>query len=158
MFKFKLLYNYFIKAAETIDHKFIGQLYIVFGTLSAILGTFFSYLIRSHLTHSDQPCLLLGNSAFYNSTVTFHCIIVIFMFVMPVLISGFVNIFLMIIVGAPEMVFPRLNKISFLILPFSFLFMFISMFSSFGTPYGPDTDIWIVFIFMSSLSNLLFLG
>ena len=139
MLNFRETYRSFISSVITVDHKLIGQMYIIFGALSAILGTFFSYLIRSHLSYSDQSGLLLDNAAFYNSIVTLHGIIMIFMFVMPVLIGGFGNIFLPIMVGAPEMAFPRLNNISFWILPFSFLFMFISMFTSFGTAYGPGT-------------------
>ena len=113
MLNFRETYNAVINAVITVDHKLIGQMYIIFGALSAILGTFFSYLIRSHLSYADQTGLFLDNAALYNSVVTLHGIIMIFMFVMPVLIGGFGNIFLPIMVGAPEMAFPRLNNISF---------------------------------------------
>ena len=102
-----------VEAITTTDHKVIGALYISFGVLSALIGTFFSFLIRSHLAYPDQSGILMDNVSLYNSVVTLHGIIMIFMFVMPVLIGGFGNFFLPIMIGAPEMAFPRLNNISF---------------------------------------------
>ena len=141
--------NFFVKCLYTVDHKLIGQMYVFFGALSAIIGTFLSYLIRSHLSYGDETGFFLNNSHLYNSVVTLHGIIMIFMFVMPVLIGGFGNIFLPIMIGSPEMAFPRLNNISFWILPFSFLFMLISMYSSFGDFYGPGTG-WTIYPPLSS--------
>jgi cytochrome c oxidase subunit 1 len=112
-FNFSNLLNFFSKAIITTDHKLIGQLYISFGAFSAIIGTYFSYIIRAQLMYSDMSGPLLDNVSLYNSIVTLHGIIMIFMFVMPVLIGGFGNFFLPIMVGAPEMAFPRLNNMSF---------------------------------------------
>ena len=80
---------------------------------SAFIGGFLSFLIRMHLTYPDQSGIFLENVALYNAAVTLHGIIMIFMFVMPVLIGGFGNFFLPIMIGSPEMAFPRLNNISF---------------------------------------------
>lgn len=127
----------FVLSILTTDHKFIGQMYMFFGALASIMGTFFSYLIRAHLAYSDQSGVLLDNVSLYNSVVTLHGIIMIFMFVMPVLIGGLGNFFLPIMVGAPEMAFPRLNNTSFWLLPCSFFFMYLSMYSHVGASYGP---------------------
>lgn len=105
--------RFIIKIFSTTDHKLIGQLYLFFGTISAVLGTFLSMVIRIHLTTNDGSSLLFNNTSFYNTVITMHGIVMIFMFVMPVLIGGFGNIFLPIMVGSPEMAFPRLNNISF---------------------------------------------
>jgi heme/copper-type cytochrome/quinol oxidase subunit 1 len=98
-------------------------MYIIFGLFSAIIGSALSHLIRVQLSwydkspfshiESDVHNLFGFNYHMYNSVVTLHGIIMIFMFVMPVLIGGFGNIFLPIMIGAPEMAFPRLNNISF---------------------------------------------
>jgi cytochrome c oxidase subunit 1 len=110
---FKVFVKFIGQAIITTDHKVIGQLYISFGVFSALIGTFFSYIIRAQLMYSDLSGPLLDNVALYNSVVTLHGIIMIFMFVMPVLIGGFGNFFLPIMIGAPEMAFPRLNNMSF---------------------------------------------
>jgi heme/copper-type cytochrome/quinol oxidase subunit 1 len=87
-------------------------MYLVFGGFSAIIGTLMSFLIRLQLS-TPYGGFLTENPGMYNSLVTMHGIIMIFMFVMPVLIGGFGNIFLPIMIGAPEVAFPRLNNISF---------------------------------------------
>lgn len=141
-----------VDAITTTDHKLIGMMYIAFGVFSALIGTFFSFLIRSHLAYPDQSGILLDNVSLYNSVVTLHGIIMIFMFVMPVLIGGFGNFFLPIMIGAPEMAFPRLNNISFWLLPCSFCFMLLSMLSHSGTAYGPGTG-WTMY---PPLSNIIY--
>jgi heme/copper-type cytochrome/quinol oxidase subunit 1 len=107
------LLNFIVKTFSTTDHKLIGQLYIYFGAISALLGSFLSMVIRIHLTTGDGSSLLYQNTSFYNTVITMHGIVMIFMFVMPVIIGGFGNVFLPIMVGSPEMAFPRLNNISF---------------------------------------------
>jgi len=101
----------FIRFLTSTDHKQIGKYYMVFGAFSAIVGTFLSFLIRLQLTHVVN--VFAGNYQYYNVVITFHGIIMIFMFVMPVLIGGFGNYLLPISIGAPDMAFPRLNNASF---------------------------------------------
>lgn len=60
------------------------------------------------------------------------------------------NIFLPIMVGSPEVAFPRLNSISFWILPFSFFFLMLSMFSAVGNAYGPGCG-WTIYPPLSTL-------
>ena len=141
----------FVNTVTTTDHKLIGQLYIIFGSSAALIGTYLSYLIRAHLYYYDQSGVLLDNVALYNSVVTLHGIVMIFMFVMPILIGGLGNFFLPIMVGAPEVAFPRLNNMSFWMLPCSFFFLYLSMNSHVGTSYGPGTG-WTLYPPLSTLT------
>jgi len=81
----------FVNAVFTTDHKLIGQLYLVLGGFSAIIGTIYSVWIRMHLAHWNLSGIFLENAAFYNTIITLHAVIMIFFFVMPVLIGGFLR-------------------------------------------------------------------
>jgi cytochrome c oxidase subunit I len=57
--------------------------------------------------------LLGDNYQFYNMIVSMHGIIMLFFVIVPISLGGFGNFFVPILIGAPDMVFPRLNNLSF---------------------------------------------
>lgn len=108
----------------TVDHKRIGVMYAISSLLFLLMGGTEAMLMRTQL--------IIPNNSFlpgdlFNGLVTMHGTTMIFLVVMP-LSAAFFNFLVPLMIGAPDVAFPRLNALSYwifllggLLLNFSFI-------------------------------------
>ena len=151
--------------------KDIGVLYLIVGFIAALIGTSLSMIIRLELA---TPGIQYINSekyvTIYNNIISIHALFMIFFFVMPVLLGGFGNYMLPILIGSVDMAFPRLNNISLWLIPPSMLLVLMASLTEGGagagwTLYpplsslvghsGPGIDLTIFALHLAGVSSLL---
>jgi cytochrome c oxidase subunit 1 len=93
----------------TTNHIFIGGVYILSGLIGGSFGLGLSIIIRLELT---LPGFLICSCHQYNCCITFHGIFMIFFMIMPLLIGGFGNLLIPLMLCSSDMIFPRLNALS----------------------------------------------
>jgi cytochrome c oxidase subunit 1 len=124
--------SFFQRWVMSTNHKDIGTLYLVFSLLMFFIGGSFAMVIRAELF---KPGLQLVQPYFFNEMTTMHALVMIFGAVMPAFV-GLGNWMIPLMVGAPDMALPRMNNLSFWILPFAFALLLSTLFLPGGGPAG----------------------
>ena len=118
----------------SVNHKDIGGLYFILGAWSGIVGSSISLVIRITLSFRGATWGILPS--FYNSIITSHAFVIIFFTVIPSIIGGFGNWIIPLMVRGPDLFYPRLNNLRFMILPFSLICLFRSILTRSGVGTG----------------------
>ncbi|MFC5742571.1 cytochrome c oxidase subunit I [Dyella tabacisoli] len=124
--------NFFTRWCMSTNHKDIGTLYLIFSLAMFFIGGSFAMVIRAELF---KPGLQLVQPYFFNEMTTMHALVMIFGAVMPAFV-GLGNWMIPLMVGAPDMALPRMNNLSFWILPFAFTLLLSTLFMPGGGPAG----------------------
>ena len=95
------------------DHKVIGVQYVVTTIIFFFIGGLLAMLFRAELA---QPGDQYFNPQTFNVLISNHAALMIFLFVIPVF-AGLGNYVIPLMIGAADMAFPRLNALSFWLLP-----------------------------------------
>ena len=158
-----------------LDHKIIAMQYLFTGMAMALIGGFFVYVFRVQLAFpgASVPGFGVVSPAEYNSLVTNHGTIMIFWVAMPVLIAAFGNFLIPLMLGCDDMVFPRINRLSYQVFLLSSLVLIASFFvegGGFGgawTAYPPlsaqsqynltplGSTLWVVAVGLEFIAFLL---
>jgi len=167
--------GWFRKYFWSTDHKTIGFQYMFTGMAMALVGAFMAYVFRMQLAFPGRavPGFGVVSPGQYNMLVTNHGSIMIFWVAMPVLIAGFGNYLIPLMIGADDMVFPRLNRLSYQLFLLSVLVLIASLVvqnGGFGgawtaypplsanrdfnlTPYG--ASMWLIAVMLEFVAFLL---
>jgi cytochrome c oxidase subunit I len=150
----------------TVDHKKIAIMYLYTTFFFFLVGGVMALLIRIQLAEPQNKFLTPGQ---YNQIFTMHGTTMIFLWIIPVF-AGFGNYFVPLMIGARDMAFPRLNALSFWLIPIGGLVMY-SGFVFGGTAaagwtgyvpltertYSPQVgqDLWIIGLHLLGISSML---
>jgi cytochrome c oxidase subunit I len=112
------------------DHKVIGVQYLATTITFFVIGGFLAMLFRAELARPGDQYF---NPQTFNVLVSEHAAIMIFAVVVPIF-AGLGNFVIPLMIGAADMAFPRLNALSFWLLPIGGLTMLIGMVTPGGGP------------------------
>ncbi len=124
--------GFFRRWCMSTNHKDIGTLYLIFSLTMLFIGGSFAMLIRAELF---KPGMQLMQPYFFNEMTAMHALVMIFGAIMPAFV-GLGNWMIPLMVGAPDMALPRMNNLSFWILPFAFIMLLSTLFLPGGAPAG----------------------
>ena len=166
----------------SMDHKVIAKQFIWLGLSFLFLGGTMAMMIRWQLANPGVPFPVIGKWVFagsngivspaaYTSLFTMHGTIMIFFAITPIMIGGYGNFCIPLMIGARDMVFPTLNMLSFwaqftssCVLVASFFVpmgaaaagwtSYATLSTQLGTP-GWGQTMWVIAIFLAGMSTIM---
>jgi cytochrome c oxidase subunit I len=145
------------------DHKVIGIQYLVTAFLFYLIGGAMAAAMRTELA---TPAPDFVTPDVYNSLLTLHGTIMIFLWVVPAG-AGLANYLIPLMIGAKDMAFPKLNALAFWMIPPSGIALVASLFINSAqagwTSYPPlslmtgkvGEAVWIFSLLVSGTSSIL---
>jgi cytochrome c oxidase subunit I len=156
----------FLTWLGTTDHKRVGIMYMVAAFGFFLFGGVLALLMRLELI---APGIQVFAAQEYNQLFTIHGTVMMLLFATP-MVAAFANYLVPLQIGAADMVFPRLNALSFWL----FLFGGLIVISGFLTEGGaadvgwtgyppqsrleysttPGTDLWIIGLGLTGFASI----
>ena len=162
------------------DHKIIGIQYLLTALGMLLFGGLLAMLIRWQLGWPGHPLAFMERIApegmpggimvpeYYNMLFTMHGTIMIFFGIIPILVGAFGNYLIPLKIGAGDMAFPRLNMLSYWLIPPAILILCAGFFLQGGaaaagwtsyaplsTTLGPGQVCWIVALLFVGTSSIM---
>lgn len=153
----------------SVDHKVIGIQYLITGLVFLLIGFSMMLLMRWQLAYPGQPIPVIGKllhnlrigaafvSAegvmqpnFYNSLGAMHGTLMVFLGVVPVAFGAFGNYLVPLMIGAPDMSFPKLNMTSY----WTNFIGSMMMISSFLLPGGSAKSGWTSYAPLTDIADM----
>jgi cytochrome c oxidase subunit 1 len=147
----------------TTDHKKIGAMYIFTSFLFFIAGGVMALFIRAELA---APGVQFVDPETYNQLFTIHGTTMIFLFVMPMFV-GIANFIVPLQIGAADMAFPRINALSFWMIPLGGLLLYSGYavggaanagwtgYAPLSAQGGAGLDLWLMSLVLLGMSSVL---
>lgn len=146
----------------TTDHKRIGILYLISISLFFLIAGAIALLMRFELL---TPVSDFVSPHTYNVLFTLHGSIMVFFFIVPGLAASFGNFLIPLMIGAPDVAFPKLNLGSYWIYLLGTLILLFALLQpadtgwTFYTPYSATTNADVVMltfgVFVLGFSSIL---
>ena len=153
------------RSLSSVSHRVIGQRFIVTGLVFFLIAGFLALLVRTQLIVPENTFL---DAETYNQVFTMHGTLMMFLFAIPIL-EGFAVYLLPLMLGARDLVFPRLSAFGYwcylfggLIVLASFLFdaapdggwfMYTPLSTKEYTP-GLSADFWLIGVTFAEIASV----
>ncbi|MEE2975039.1 MAG: cbb3-type cytochrome c oxidase subunit I [Thermodesulfobacteriota bacterium] len=146
----------------THDHKRLGVMYLAGIGFFFVIAAIASFLVRAEHLTPDQTIM---SAHTYNVMFTLHGAIMVFLFIVPGVAASFGNFLIPLMIGARDVIFPKLNLYSFWIYCFGAVVILFALFApvdtgwTFYTPYSIESGTNVILvttgIFILGFSSIL---
>jgi len=146
----------------TVDHKRLGIMYLATILTFFLIGGSFAMLVRYELLDA-APTLSASN---YNKAFTLHGAIMVFLVLVPAIPASLGNFLIPLMLGAKDVAFPKLNRLSFHIYLFGALFFVTTLvlggvdtgwtfYTPYSSKYGTNVITALAGAFILGFSSIL---